>query len=113
MIGPPGLPKVGRRVFSFVRNNGAAAARHRWCAAKWVVGLYFAGVGGELAFPAVVSPPGPRRLARSSGGKDAHLGIGDRLPVGGGELDHDLVPAKEALRRRRQGAERNQDHSGG
>ena len=44
MIGPPGLPKVGRRVFSFVRKNGAAAARHRWGAAKWVVGLYFAGV---------------------------------------------------------------------
>ncbi len=44
MIGPPGLPKVGRRVFSFVRNNGAAAARYRWRAAKWVLGLYFAGV---------------------------------------------------------------------
>jgi hypothetical protein len=42
MIGPPGLPKLGRRVFSF-----RASPRVRRGLAqpfKWVVGLYFAGV---------------------------------------------------------------------
>ena len=43
MIGPPGLPKIGRRVFSF---GGALPARvgvrqQPW---KWVAGLYLAGV---------------------------------------------------------------------
>ena len=42
MIGPPGLPKFGRRVFSF----GGTARRahehqHAW---KWVGALYLAGV---------------------------------------------------------------------
>jgi hypothetical protein len=43
MIGPPGLPKVGRRIYSFVRKNGQVA-RHRGLALKWALGLYFAGV---------------------------------------------------------------------
>ena len=42
MIGPPGLPKLGRRVFSFAAGKPLQAReRHAW---KWVTGLYFAGV---------------------------------------------------------------------
>ena len=42
MIGPPGLPKLGRRVFSFAaRKSPQTGERHAW---KWVTGLYFAGV---------------------------------------------------------------------
>jgi hypothetical protein len=43
MIGPPGLPKYGRRVFSFSTGK-AKQRRHTGHAAKWLVGLYFAGV---------------------------------------------------------------------
>ena len=61
MIGPPGLPKVGRRVFRFA---GAATARSRAHAMtwKWVAGLYFAGVlahfSHHMAFdlPAGIDP---------------------------------------------------------
>jgi hypothetical protein len=42
MIGPPGIPKIGRRVFSFAAP--AARARDRLLPLKWAVGLYFAGV---------------------------------------------------------------------
>jgi hypothetical protein len=52
MIGPPGLPKLGRRVFSFA--TGGARVRERQEAWKWVVGLYMAGVlahfGHHMAF---------------------------------------------------------------
>ena len=42
MIGPPGLPKLGRRVFSFAAGKPLQTGeRHAW---KWVTGLYFAGV---------------------------------------------------------------------
>jgi hypothetical protein len=43
MIGPPGLPKYGRRVFSFAaaKSSRAQQRRHAW---KWVTGLYLAGV---------------------------------------------------------------------
>jgi hypothetical protein len=43
MIGPPGLPKYGRRVFSFaaVKPKQRRQSRHVW---KFAVGLYFAGV---------------------------------------------------------------------
>lgn len=42
MIGPPGLPKFGRRVFSFaVPRPNRSQHRHGW---KWVTGLYLAGV---------------------------------------------------------------------
>lgn len=42
MIGPPGLPKLGRRVF----NSAAAPAPSRLSPQplKWVAGLYLAGV---------------------------------------------------------------------
>ena len=43
MIGPPGLPKIGRRVFRFAGVPPArAGGRHQpW---KWMAGLYLAGV---------------------------------------------------------------------
>ncbi|HEV8678072.1 MAG TPA: hypothetical protein VGQ90_01760 [Stellaceae bacterium] len=43
MIGPPGLPKLGRRVFSFAGAPPARASRrpHIW---KLAGGLYMAGV---------------------------------------------------------------------
>ena len=43
MIGPPGLPKIGRRVFSFARKP-RAPSRDRLQPFKWVAGLYLAGV---------------------------------------------------------------------
>jgi hypothetical protein len=56
MIGPPGLPKFGRRVFSF-----ATAARTRtrqqrqgW---KWIVGLYLAGVLAHFSHHMVAVAP--------------------------------------------------------
>ena len=43
MIGPPGLPKLGRRIFSPRVRHPARAGRERdaW---KWIAGLYLAGV---------------------------------------------------------------------
>ena len=44
MIGPPGLPKFGRRVFAFATvKPGRSRQRHNnaW---KWLTGLYLAGV---------------------------------------------------------------------
>jgi hypothetical protein len=43
MIGPPGIPKLGRRIFSFA---GAAPARRRdlLLPLKWMAALYLAGV---------------------------------------------------------------------
>ena len=43
MIGPPGLPKYGRRVFSFTaaKTQPRRPHRHIW---KLAAGLYFAGV---------------------------------------------------------------------
>ena len=41
MIGPPGLPKFGRRVFSFA--TSPARRRERRQAWKWLAGLYLAG----------------------------------------------------------------------
>jgi hypothetical protein len=42
MIGPPGLPKFGRRVFSFAKSlPQRRPQRHAW---KWVTCLYAAGV---------------------------------------------------------------------
>jgi hypothetical protein len=42
MIGPPGLPKYGRRVFSFAKRKPIARRRlHVW---KWLAGLYLCGV---------------------------------------------------------------------
>ena len=61
MIGPPGLPKIGRRVFRSARAPGAPS-RERMLALRWVVGLYLAGVlahfGHHMAFdlPAGIDP---------------------------------------------------------
>jgi hypothetical protein len=41
MIGPPGLPKFGRRVFSFAVPARSRRRHNTW---KWVAGVYFAGV---------------------------------------------------------------------
>ena len=53
MIGPPGLPKVPRRVFSF-RAGPAAAPRRVAPVWMWLTGLYFAGAlahfSHQLAF---------------------------------------------------------------
>ncbi len=43
MIGPPGMPKVGRRVFRFA-GRPRAHSRLRAQMLKWAVGLYLAGV---------------------------------------------------------------------
>ncbi len=60
MIGPPGLPKFPRRVFSFAA--GRLPSRQRQQAWKWATGLYLAGVlahfGHHMAFdlPAGIDP---------------------------------------------------------
>jgi hypothetical protein len=52
MIGPPGLPKSGRRVFSFTKSFATSRAmphrrrRHLW---KWILGLYLAGVAAHMS----------------------------------------------------------------
>jgi hypothetical protein len=43
MIGPPGLPKIGRRVFRF-KEPRPDRLRVPLLACKWTVCLYFAGV---------------------------------------------------------------------
>ena len=43
MIGPPGLPKLGRRVFSFAVPQ-PARSRHRSQVWHWAAGFYLAGV---------------------------------------------------------------------
>ena len=61
MIGPPGLPKAGRRVFRFA-GSPRSPTRDRLPPVKWVVGLYLAGVlahfGHHMAFdlPAGIDP---------------------------------------------------------
>ena len=60
MIGPPGLPKIGRRVFHFAGSR--APSRDRLQPMRWLVGLYLAGVlahfGHHMAFdlPAGIDP---------------------------------------------------------
>jgi hypothetical protein len=53
MIGPPGLPKIGRRVFCSARSP-RMSPRDRLQPLKWVAGLYLAGVlahfGHHMAF---------------------------------------------------------------
>ena len=43
MIGPPGLPKIGRRVFRFAA-AARARRRSRLGPLRWALALYFAGV---------------------------------------------------------------------
>ena len=65
MIGPPGLPKVGRHVSRFAASP-RPVPRDRF---KWVVGLYLAGVlahfGHHMAFdlPAGIDPSFGEALA--------------------------------------------------
>ena len=44
MIGPPGLPKFGRRVFAFAAPRARSTSREHQHAWKWAAGLYLAGV---------------------------------------------------------------------
>jgi len=57
MIGPPGLPKFGRRVFSFAAPKPARlrSHHHTW---KWVTGLYLAGVLAHFSHHMVDLPDG-------------------------------------------------------
>jgi hypothetical protein len=57
MIGPPGLPKFGRRVFSFAapKPNRQRQQQHVW---KWVTGLYLAGVLAHFSHHMVDLPDG-------------------------------------------------------
>jgi hypothetical protein len=58
MIGPPGLPKFGRRVFSFavVQRTPNQHQRHAW---KWLAGFYVAGVLAHFSHHMVAVPPPP------------------------------------------------------
>jgi hypothetical protein len=60
MIGPPGLPKFGRRVFSFAVPKPQKPCRprqnqHIW---KWATGLYLAGVLAHFSHHMVDLPDG-------------------------------------------------------
>jgi hypothetical protein len=57
MIGPPGLPKYGRRVFSFAVAKQTRSRQHQntW---KWVTGLYLAGVLAHFSHHMVDLPAG-------------------------------------------------------
>jgi hypothetical protein len=57
MIGPPGLPKFGRRVFSFTVTKPARAREphHTW---RWVTGFYLAGVLAHFSHHMVDLPDG-------------------------------------------------------
>jgi hypothetical protein len=51
MIGPPGYPSLGRRIFSRVRTP---EQQHAW---KWVVGLYMAGVLAHFSHHMAIDLP--------------------------------------------------------
>ena len=57
MIGPPGLPKFGRRVFSFAAPKPARSRQQQntW---KWVTGFYLAGVLAHFSHHMVDLPNG-------------------------------------------------------
>ncbi|HZT87857.1 MAG TPA: hypothetical protein VFA12_07800 [Stellaceae bacterium] len=48
MIGPPGLPKFGRRVFAFA-GPARTLTRDRQHAWRWLAGLYLAGVAAHFS----------------------------------------------------------------
>ena len=58
MIGPPGLPKFGRRVFSFAASK-RTPERHHPHAWKWLAGLYVAGVLAHFSHHMVAFSPAP------------------------------------------------------
>src|SRR5204863_9992650 len=57
MIGPPGLPKYGRRVFAFAapKRSRSRQHQHAW---KWFTGLYLAGVLAHFSHHMVGLPDG-------------------------------------------------------
>jgi hypothetical protein len=57
MIGPPGLPKYGRRVFAFAARK-RSRSRQQQNAWKWVTGLYLAGVLAHFSHHMVGLPDG-------------------------------------------------------
>jgi hypothetical protein len=57
MIGPPGLPKYGRRVFTFA-GQGRNRSRQHQNAWKWVTALYLAGVLAHFSHHMVGLPDG-------------------------------------------------------
>jgi len=64
MIGPPGLPKYGRRVFAFAApiQSRSRQHQHRW---KWVTGLYLAGVLAHFSHHMVDLPDGSNPSAEA------------------------------------------------
>ena len=58
MIGPPGLPKYGRRVFSFAAKRRPSRSRQRQNGWKWITGLYLAGVLAHFSHHMVALPNG-------------------------------------------------------
>jgi hypothetical protein len=58
MIGPPGLPKLGRRIFSS-RTPGLARAPQRQAGWKWFAGLYLAGVLAHFSHHMAFDLPDP------------------------------------------------------
>lgn len=51
MIGPPGIPKVGRRTFGRVRTP---EQQHAW---KWIAGLYLAGILAHFSHHMAIDLP--------------------------------------------------------
>ena len=56
MIGPPGLPKIGRRVFSFAAARSLRPAA-RLQPLRWAAGLYLAGVLAHFSHHMAVDLP--------------------------------------------------------
>jgi hypothetical protein len=61
MIGPPGLPKYGRRVFAFAAPRRSRSRQHQnaW---KWATGLYLAGVLAHFSHHMVALPDATEAL---------------------------------------------------
>jgi hypothetical protein len=57
MIGPPGLPKLGRPV-SYIAGSAPPPARLPMQAFKWASGLYLAGVLAHFSHTIVFNLPG-------------------------------------------------------
>lgn len=69
MIGPPGLPKTGRRIFS-AASAAVANPRDRLLPLKWGLGLYVAGVlahfSDHMAYQLAVGLPLGKVLGTAS-----------------------------------------------